>query len=285
MIGFKHPLKCVESLAPITRLCWEMGWNEINGGNISWRLSNEHIDNVLKQIVKIDEDFIKLSKPQPTLDGEYFLVTGSGKYFRHAIEKTDEVFGIVQIKDGGNSYQKIWGFKGGGKPTSEFETHLTGHSIRKRQSKGREEVILHCHPPEFIILSFLMPLDSSLISLALWKTMPECIVFFPDGIRVVPPILPGTNKIADASAIELEKSRIISWSHHGIFVSEESPDAVFSLVETIEKASAMQRKIIAAGGAKQTISLQLLRELTDATENIRVCDPDILIKEEKKSNL
>ena len=56
MIGFKHPLKCVESLAPITRLCWEMGWNEINGGNISWRLSNEHIDNVLKQIVKIDED-------------------------------------------------------------------------------------------------------------------------------------------------------------------------------------------------------------------------------------
>ena len=61
-----------------------------------------------------------------------------------------------------------------------------------------------------------MPLDSSLISLALWKTMPECIVFFPDGIRVVPPILPGTNKIADASAIELEKSRIISWSHHGI---------------------------------------------------------------------
>ena len=32
MIGFKHPLKCVESLAPITRLCWEMGWNEINGG-------------------------------------------------------------------------------------------------------------------------------------------------------------------------------------------------------------------------------------------------------------
>ena len=85
MIGFKHPLKCVESLAPITRLCWEMGWNEINGGNISWRLSNEHIENVLKQIVKIDEDFIKLSKQQPTLDCEYFLVTSSGKYFRHAI--------------------------------------------------------------------------------------------------------------------------------------------------------------------------------------------------------
>ena len=112
MIGFKHPLKCVESLAPITRLCWEMGWNEINGGNISWRLSNEHIDNVLKQIVKIDEDLIKLSKPQPTLDGEYFLVTGSGKYFRHAIEKTDEVFGIVQIKDGGKVIKKYGDLKG-----------------------------------------------------------------------------------------------------------------------------------------------------------------------------
>ena len=44
MVGFEHPLKCVENLASITRLCWEMGWNEINGGNISWRLSNEQIE-------------------------------------------------------------------------------------------------------------------------------------------------------------------------------------------------------------------------------------------------
>ena len=47
----------------------------------------------------------------------------------------------------------------------------------------------------------------------------------------------------------------------------------------------MQRKIIAAGGSKQSISLNLLRELTNATKKIRVCEPDILIEEEKKSKL
>ena len=60
-----------------------------------------------------------------------------------------------------------------------------------------------------------------------------------------------------------------------------NPDTVFTLVETIEKASAMQRKILSAGGAKQSISLELLRELTDATGHIRVCDPEFLTEAEK----
>ncbi len=38
-------------------------------------------------------------------------------------------------------------------------------------------------------LSFLMPLDSAELSLALWQKVPECIVFFPDGVRVVERVL------------------------------------------------------------------------------------------------
>ena len=74
--------------------------------------------------------------------------------------------------------------------------------------------------------------------------MPECIVIFPDGVRVVPLLLPGTVEIAEASAGALEHSRVISWSHHGIFVSEESPNKIFALVETIEKAAAIHRKVL-----------------------------------------
>ena len=56
----------------------------------------------------------------------------------------------------------------------------------------------------------------------------ECTVFFPDGVRAVPPLLPGTTTIADTSALELEKGRIVSWSRHAIFASEASPDSVFA---------------------------------------------------------
>ncbi|WP_316860003.1 rhamnulose-1-phosphate aldolase [uncultured Cohaesibacter sp.] len=278
MTSFSHPIPFVEQVAPFARLCWEMGWNEANGGNISWRLPTEEVESVLARRYPnvAPSEPVKLPQPQPTLDGEYFIVTGTGQYFRHATEYPDQVFGIVKIVDEGTAYQTVWGFNNGGRPTSEFATHLAGHAVRKRVSKGRERIILHCHAPEFIALSFLMPLDSKELTLALWQKMPECIVIFPDGVRVVPPMLPGTTDIADASVKEMEQGRVISWSHHGIFASEENPDKVFGLVETIEKASAMHRKILSCGGQKQSISNELLKELTDYFERLLVCKPDFL---------
>ena len=278
MPDFTHAISFVEEMAPFVYRCWEMGWNEANGGNVSWRLPTDEITAILRRRFPNAKEHpvVPLDQPQPTLDGDYFLVTGSGQFFRHALEHPDEVFGIVQIVEGGTAYRRVWGYAMGGRPTSEFATHLVGHAIRKRVSNGRERVILHCHVPEFIALSFLMPLDSRELTMALWQKMPECIVIFPDGVRVVPPLLPGTVKIAEASAIELEKSRIISWTHHGIFASESSPDSVFALVETVEKAASIQRKVLSAGGPQRGIEPNLLRELCDAFGHIMVAKPAFL---------
>ena len=208
--------------------------------------------------------------------GNIFLVTGSGQFFRHALDRPNQVMGIVQIVNGGTAYRHVWGFSSGARPTSEFATHLVAHAVRKRQSGDRERIILHSHLPEFIALSFLEPLDSRALSLALWRKMPECIVIFPDGVRVVPFIVPGTVEIAEASALELEKSRVISWSHHGIFVSEESPDKVFALVETIEKAASIHRKILGAGGPKQELTIEELRGLTKEFSHLLVAPAELL---------
>ncbi|WP_068112389.1 rhamnulose-1-phosphate aldolase [Tropicimonas marinistellae] len=278
MPEFSHAISFVEEMAPFVRLCWDMGWNEANGGNVSWRLPTDEITAILRRrFPRAKENpAVPLQRAQPTLDGEYFLVTGSGQFFRHALDHPDEVFGIVQIVNDGTAYRRVWGYAMGGSPTSEFATHLVGHAVRKRVSGGRERVILHCHVPEFIALSFLMPLDSRELTLALWQKMPECIVIFPDGVRVVPPLLPGTVKIAEASAKELEKSRIISWTHHGIFASEESPERVFALVETVEKACAIQRRVLSAGGPQRGIDMSLLSELSENFAQAMVCRPAFL---------
>jgi len=110
----------------------------------------------------------------------------------------------------------------------------------------------------------------------LWEKMPECIVIFPDGVRVVPLHLPGTVEIAEASAGALEHSRVISWSHHGIFVSEESPNKIFALVETIEKAATIHRKVLSAGGPKRGISTEIMRALTEKFGAIMVAEPEWL---------
>ena len=276
MAAFTHPISFVKEAAPFIHLCWKMGWNEANGGNFSWRLPTHEIEGSLARHYAELQPGPAVPMPidEPDLDGEYFLVTGSGQFFRHALERPNQVFGIVQIVDGGTGWRQVWGFSSGAKPTSEFATHLVAHAVRKRLSGGRERMILHAHPPEFIALSFLEALDSRAITRALWEKMPECIVIFPDGVRVVPLLLPGTVEIAEASAVELEKSRVISWSHHGIFVSEESPDKIFGLVETVEKAASIHRRVLSAGGPKRAISDEILRALADKFGSIMVAKPD-----------
>ena len=276
MAAFTHPISFVKEAAPFIHLCWKMGWNEANGGNFSWRLPTHEIEGSLARHYAELQPGPAVPMPidEPELDGEYFLVTGSGQFFRHALERPNQVFGIVQIVEGGTGWRQVWGFSSGAKPTSEFATHLVAHAVRKRLSGGRERMILHAHPPEFIALSFLEALDSRALTRALWEKMPECIVIFPDGVRVVPLLLPGTVEIAEASAVELEKSRVISWSHHGIFVSEESPDKIFGLVETVEKAASIHRRVLSAGGPKRAISDEILRALADKFGSIMVAKPD-----------
>lgn len=276
MAAFTHPISFVKEAAPFIHLCWKMGWNEANGGNFSWRLPTHEIEGSLARHYAELQPGPAVPMPidEPDLDGEYFLVTGSGQFFRHALERPNQVFGIVQIVEGGTGWRQVWGFSSGAKPTSEFATHLVAHAVRKRLSGGRERMILHAHPPEFIALSFLEALDSRALTRALWEKMPECIVIFPDGVRVVPLLLPGTVEIAEASAVELEKSRVISWSHHGIFVSEESPDKIFGLVETVEKAASIHRRVLSAGGPKRAISDEILRALADKFGSIMVAKPD-----------
>jgi rhamnulose-1-phosphate aldolase len=278
MAVFTHPISFVKEAAPFLYLCWKMGWNEANGGNFSWRLPTDEVKGILARHYPELQPGPGVSMPldEPDLDGEYFLVTGSGQFFRHAIEHPNQVFGIVQIVDGGKAWRQVWGFSSGAKPTSEFATHLVAHAVRKRVSDGRERMILHAHLPEFIALSFLEPLDSRALTRALWEKMPECIVIFPDGVRVVPLLLPGTVEIAEASAGALEHSRVISWSHHGIFVSEESPNKIFALVETIEKAAAIHRKVLGAGGPKRGISTEIMRALTAKFGHIMVAEPEWL---------
>jgi rhamnulose-1-phosphate aldolase len=278
MAAFTHPISFVKEAAPFVHLCWKMGWNEANGGNLSWRLPTDEIEGALARHypdLKPGEP-VPVPIDEPDLDGEYFLVSGAGRMFRHAVEHPNQVFGIVRIVEGGTAYRKVWGFSDGGRPTSEFATHLIGHAVRKRASNGRERIILHSHLPEFIALSFLEPLDSRTLTMALWEKMPECIVIFPDGVRVVPMLIPGTVSIAEASALELARSRIISWSHHGIFVSEESPDRIFALVETIEKAAAIHRRVLSAGGPKRRIEPAALRAIAAEYADVLVAQPVLL---------
>ena len=67
---------------------WEQGWHERNGGNLSYRVKPEEVEAVRENFQ--EKEWQPIGTTVPNLAGEYFLVTGSGKYFRNVILKPED---------------------------------------------------------------------------------------------------------------------------------------------------------------------------------------------------
>jgi rhamnulose-1-phosphate aldolase len=118
---------------------------------------------------------------------------------------------------------------------------------------GVNRVIYHAHPTNLIALTFVLPLEDKAFTRELWEMATEDPVIFPEGIGVVPWMVPGGKEIADASVKLMEKYRVVVWAHHGLFVCGDDFDEAFGLMDTVEKASEICVKVRSMGGKKQTI--------------------------------
>ena len=83
---------------------WEQGWHERNGGNLSYRVKPEEADSVKENFNPGQWQLIGTSVPG--LAGEYFLVTGSGKYFRNVIINPEDSICMIETEKRRTSYQR-----------------------------------------------------------------------------------------------------------------------------------------------------------------------------------
>jgi rhamnulose-1-phosphate aldolase len=243
----------VEEMCKITHGLYTHGWDERNGGNVSYRLTKEEVSqyadtNKVLRNVPIDFDASELA-------GVYFLVTGTGRYFKNVIDNPEAETGLVQIAADGHSADILWGYNDGAQPTSEFPSHLMTH-INRLHKDSNQRVVMHCHPTNLIAMSFTLPLDEKTFSRILWKMQAESVVVFPEGLGVIPYMTPGTNDIGEATAEKMKDFRAVLWPHHGVFGAGDSMDETYGLIETIEKAALIYTTIRAQGG-------QCLQEITD----------------------
>ncbi|MDO4318397.1 MAG: rhamnulose-1-phosphate aldolase [Lachnospiraceae bacterium] len=241
---------------------WLQGWHERNGGNLSYRLTAAEAAEMADDFDKGGEwNAVGASVPQ--LANETFLVTGSGKFFRNVQSDPEASLCILRLDDKGESYKILWGLKNGGRPTSELPAHLMNHEAKLIAAGGKHRVIYHAHPANIIALTFLLPLEDRVFTRELWEMATECPVVFPDGIGVVPWMVPGGREIAVATSRLMRKYDAAVWAHHGLFCSGESFDLTFGLMHTIEKAAEILIKVMSVtGGAKrQTIQPENFRAL------------------------
>ena len=201
----------LEVLQGYIRLCndgWLQGWHERNGGNLTYRMTEEEAAQCRPFFKKTPGPWVEMGVQADNLKGEYFIATGSGKYLRNVILAPQDNLCICEINQAGDSYRIVWGLEKGGKPTSEFPSHFLN---------------------------------------ALWQSATECPVVFPGGVGVVPWMVPGGADIALATSKLMKEYDAAVWAHHGLFVSGPDFDTAFGLMHTIEKAAEIYMKVVSSG--------------------------------------
>lgn len=224
----------VKEMCDTTANMYRLGWDERNGGNISYLLDEEEVKEYLetdKVIREIDLGFDAIK-----LAGKIFIVTGTGKYFKNVEKDPETNLGIFKISTDGKKAELLWGYKDGGKFTSELPAHLMSHIVRLEKDPNNR-VVMHCHPTYTLAMNFVHPLNDKEFTHTLWQMCTECIVVFPDGVGVLPWMVCGTNSIGEATAKKMEEYRLVIWSMHGIYAAGKSLDETFGLIETVEKAA------------------------------------------------
>ena len=251
----------VQEMIEVTTNLYRLGWDERNGGNISYLLEENEVLPFLNPTEVIRE--IPMIFDATSLAGKYFIVTGSGKYFKNVQANPAENLGIIRVKEDGKTLQLLWGLENGAVPTSELPSHFMSHMARL-EVDPENRIIMHNHATHLLAMSFTHDLDEKAFTRTLWQMCTECLVVFPEGVSILPWIVPGTTEIGEATAAKMKETRLVLWPQHGIYGAGKDMDEVFGLIETAEKAAEVYTYVCAQGGINQTISDENLRLLADS---------------------
>ena len=212
----------VREMEKTTANMYRLGWDERNGGNVSY----------LKHVIRT----IPTGFDATALIGKIFIVTGTGKYFKNVESDPETNLGIVRIGKDGTTAELLWGYKDGGRFTSEFPAHMMSHMARLAVDP-QHRIVMHTHPTYTIAMNAVCPLDEKDFTKRLWKSNTEAVVVFPDGVGVLPCMICGTNEIGEATAAKMKDFRLVVWTNHGIYGTGKTMDEAFGLIETVEKTA------------------------------------------------
>lgn len=249
----------VKEMCDTTANMYRLGWDERNGGNISYMLDEAEVREYLdvNNVIRT----IPTGFQADSLVGKIFIVTGTGKYFKNVEKDPENNLGIIRIAKDGTTAELLWGYRDGGRFTSELPAHLMSHMARLSVDKDNR-VVIHSHPTNTLAMNFVHELDEKKFTHTLWEMCTECIVVFPDGVGILPWMLCGTNEIGEATARKMKEFRLVIWGMHGIYGAGKSLDETFGLIETVEKAA--QIYMLTAGlERKNTIKDQDMVKLAE----------------------
>jgi rhamnulose-1-phosphate aldolase len=183
---------------------------------------------------------LALPTPVPALGGHTVIVTGSGRRLREVAIDPEANLGALTIDDGGatatmhTSTRRLFA-----RLTSELNSHLAVHADQVTTTGTNFNALIHAQPLRTTLLSHIAEYrDGDTMTRRLFRFEPETIVNLPEGICVLPFLLPGSPQLEAANLAGLRTHRIVVWSKHGVMArSDRSATAAADLVEYVETAA------------------------------------------------
>ena len=234
-----------------TKVCsdgFRQGWHERNGGNLSCRLTDAEVESIRENLNEAGE-WRDAGTSVPLLANEYFMVTGSGKYMRNVELDFDDSVAVIKLDETGSKYKIVYGLVNGGRPTSELPSHLMNLEVLKQRDEGLR-VVYHAHPANIVALTFVLPLKDEVFTREIWEMETECPVVFPEGIGVIPWMVPGGWEIGEKTAEIMKTRNVAIWAHHGMLVCGHDFDEAFGLMHTVEKSAEILVKVMSMSNRK-----------------------------------
>lgn len=249
----------------------EAGWRLSNieategaAGNISiyigWPLE-------VRRRFPILAEQIELPQPALPIAGKLIIVTGSGRRLRDI--RTDPAANLCAVhigKDGSSAQLYTSPRRLFRQVTSEFNSHVAVHSDQVESTGTNFNALIHAQPPNLVYLSHVPEYgDQDELNRRLLRWEPETIVNLPEGVGVLPFMLPGSQTLMEANVERLREHRIVLWSKHGVMArSEISVTRAADRIEYAETAARYEYMNLVSGGKAEGLTLEELRAVVKA---------------------
>ncbi len=208
---------------------------------------------------------IELPYSAPELAGMMLIVSGSGRRLRDIADAPLANLACILVERGGRhgklltssqrQFQRV---------TSEFNSHLGVHADRMRGTEVSLHAVLHAQPIYLTHLShFSEYQEERMLNRRLLRWQPETIANMPEGIGILPFLMPGSAQLVVETKLALRNHQIVVWVRHGVMArADESILHALDLIEYAETAAHYETLHLLAGG-EGGLSPEEIREITD----------------------
>jgi rhamnulose-1-phosphate aldolase len=241
----------------------DMGAAEAAAGNLSVCFRESLDVTALFPAMQI----IELPVPAPDLVGATLIVTGSGRRLRDIIEAPTANLACIVVEPGGRTGRMFTApdcqFR---RVTSEFNSHLAVHHDQMRSRDIKFHTILHAQPVYVTFLSHLANYqDQQYFNQHLLRWQPETVLNFPQGMGVLPFLLPGSAQLTVETMLAMRERPLVVWSQHGVMArSDNSVVHALDLIEYAETAAHYECLNLIGGELSEGLRPEHLRAVSSS---------------------